>query len=33
MRYLRKFNEDKEVKESIESICQKYGIENYTIYK
>ena len=28
MKYLRKFNESKE---SIESICQKYGIENYTI--
>ncbi|MEN6291727.1 MAG: hypothetical protein ABFD07_06895, partial [Methanobacterium sp.] len=28
MIYLRKFNESKE---SIDSICQKYGIENFTI--
>jgi hypothetical protein len=27
MKYLRKFNESKE---NIESICQKYGINNYT---
>ena len=28
MKYLRKFNESKEY---IKSICQKYGIKNYTI--